>query len=88
MVDPRYDPAFQRGYVPPPAKVPWPVAPLVFSTVLIAVGTVAFLVPSPAIAISVADYVAPLVLAAVAPWLLAVGVAAFLASVVVRSVSR
>lgn len=91
MVDDRYDAAFQRGYVAPPAeqiRPGWPVAALVFSGALLLIGAAGLFATPPAIAVSVADYLAPILLCAVAPWVLAVGAAGFVGAVAVRSLGR
>ena len=89
MVDERYDPAFQRGYTPPPEALegpgrrnPWLALLWILAAVFTASGAAALYystlaLSSPNLDNTVTFYVFPQLLQAVAPWLVGVGLATF-----------
>lgn len=95
MVDERYDPAFQRGYQEPvveapdaiPRRNPWLVILWALAVVLIAVGSF-LLTQTSAVAGAevVSVLVLPVVFAALAPWVLGVGLGALVAAVFAQSI--
>ena len=101
MVDPRYDPAFQRGYEPPAPSVvepvetrrrnPWLAVLWILAIAFTASGIAALYystaaLSSPNLDNTVAFYVFPQLLQAVAPWLVGVGLATLSGVVFVHAV--
>lgn len=98
-IDPRYDPAFQRGYDQPgpesagPSVVapvdtrrnPW-LAVLWGLAVLLIAGGVVLLTVVPSAETATGVYVLPVVLPAVAPWVVGAGLAALVAAVTLHAV--
>ena len=90
-VDPRYDPAFQRGFegtlttaVAKRETNPLLIVAWVLAALLVVAGTVGMLVPSVGNPFTLSDYLVPLVAHAVAPWVLAAGSVLFVGGVVVQ----
>ena len=99
-VDPRYDPAFQRGYVEPepldaPAvargRNPWLVVLWALAIALISAGVwgtwqAELTLASPNLENSVSYYVLPSVLQAICPWLVGAGLGALVGAVTIHAV--
>jgi hypothetical protein len=102
VVDPRYDPAFQRGYEAPVSSVvepveasrrrnPWLVVLWILAIAFTASGIAALYystaaLSSPNLDNTVAFYVVPQLVQAVAPWLVGVGLATLSGVVFVHAV--
>ena len=101
MVDSRYDPAFQRGYEEPlaspaealeaPRRNPWLAVLWILAVVFTAAGAAALYyselaLSTPNLDNTVASYVFPSLLQAVAPWLFGVGLATLSGVVFVHAV--
>ena len=96
-IDPKYDAAFQRGYVEPepePERArrnPWLIVLWSLGVVLLVGGIVALwhaqvILASPNLGNEVTYYVLPYVLEALAPWFVGAGLAAVVSAVVVHAV--
>ena len=96
MVDERYDPAFQRGFSPPPEALegprprnPWLIALWILAALLLLTGAFLLTQSAPVVGDSVIPvYVLPAVVLALAPWLVGTGLAAVVGATLVHALRR